>query len=109
MAMFAELFYKLDAHVEGNGKTLLDNSVFYMATELGDQAQANHHAVDPTVAATKLPGSDVAGRATVLIFPDLAAGNIGYKLVQRLARAETVGPILMGMARPVNVLPRMLS
>src|SRR5690606_32918754 len=59
-------------------------------------------AVDPTVAATKLPGNPVAGRATVLIFPDLNTGNNTYKAVQRSAGAVAVGPVLQGLRRPVN-------
>ncbi|MFD5121770.1 phosphate acetyltransferase [Streptomyces sp. NPDC058385] len=63
-------------------------------------------AVEPSVAATKLPGSEVAGQASVLIFPDLNTGNNTYKAVQRSARAIAVGPVLQGLRKPVNDLSR---
>ncbi|GAA1002948.1 phosphate acetyltransferase [Streptomyces sp. F-3] len=63
-------------------------------------------AVEPTVAATKLPGSKVAGQASVLIFPDLNTGNNTYKAVQRSAGAIAVGPVLQGLRKPVNDLSR---
>ena len=92
-----------------------DTEKMINATELVKQKDPNliidgelqlDAAIVPEIAKMKAPGSPVEGKANTLIFPDLGAGNIGYKLVQRLAKAEAYGPICQGIARPVNDLSR---
>lgn len=98
----------------GSAKSELTDKVIE-ATKLAKEAYPDMNidgemqldaAIVPSVGKSKAPGSEIAGKANTLIFPDLNAGNIGYKLTQRLAKAEAYGPLCQGIAKPVNDLSR---
>ena len=131
----AEELAEIAISTAGTAKALLGIEPKVAMLSFSTKGSAKHELVDKVTAATQLvkekapelqvdgelqadaalvekvgqlksPGSTVAGMANVLIFPDLQAGNIGYKLVQRLAKAEAIGPICQGFAKPVNDLSR---
>ena len=107
----AMLSHSTKGSANGNDDQIKMEEATKAAQELGSDIKIDgtlqlDAAIIPSVAASKAPDSEVAGIANVLIFPDLDAGNIGYKLVQRLANAEAYGPVTQGIAAPVNDLSR---
>ncbi|MDD2602181.1 MAG: phosphate acetyltransferase [Prevotella sp.] len=104
-----------DAIDKGTGKSVYIIDKIVEATRIAHEKYSDlkvdgelqaDAALDPKVGGIKAPSSEIAGRANVLVVPSLEVGNIGYKLVQRLGHAEAIGPVLQGIARPVNDLSR---
>ena len=106
----AMLSYSTNGSAEGDSAQKVRRAVAMAKEQAPDLAIDGEMqldaALEPSVAQLKFPGSTVAGHANVLIFPDLESGNIGYKLVQRFGGAEAYGPVMQGLAAPVNDLSR---